>query len=86
VPETVPNESLGEHSPNRADVPGGIPRHGARGGDTVPTNRAGDPSSFIEGVEESDTPAESGKDGHHHLSENEYAERWRARQGGVGDG
>jgi hypothetical protein len=84
--ETVPNEPLGEHSPNRADVPGGIPRHGTRGGDTVPNNRAGNPLSFTAGVEGAETPAEASKDGFHRLTEDEYAERWRARQERLGDG
>jgi hypothetical protein len=44
------------------------------------------PHSLIAGVEEGDTPAQPSLDGHHHLTENEYVERWRARQERMGDG
>jgi hypothetical protein len=72
---TVPNEALGEHSTGRADVPGGIPRHGARRGDTVPTNRAGNPPSSPAGVRNVGP-----EDGHRHLTEDEYVECFRKRQ------
>jgi AAA domain len=41
---------------------------------------------FGAGVEETDPPAQSSEDGHHHFTEGEYAERWRARQERLGDG
>ena len=72
---TVPNEPLSEHSTDRADVPPPIGGTGHGRGNTVPTNHAGNPPSSTAGVRNVGP-----EDGHHHLTEDEYVERFRKRQ------
>jgi AAA domain len=83
--EIVPNAPPGEHSTNRATVPPPIGGTGHGGGDTVPRHASqetkepppsSDHSLFgdrVEGRKRSD-------DGYRRLTEEEYAERFRARE------
>ena len=86
VPNRVPTVSpdpLGEHSGDRVPVSPPIGDTGHGPGDTVSQNRGthppSDTPSFIAGVEEADTPEESGENDHHRLTEEEYVARSGAK-------
>jgi hypothetical protein len=78
--------SLKGRTTGTSQQPTGSPSGSREPQTTTEPPPSSDPPPFGAGVEERTTPAQSSEDGHHHLTEDEYAELWRARQERMSEG